>query len=278
MDYSNLFKEAAIGDTYNIKEEMKLIEQYQTTSDPFVLRQLKNIYKGVITRAEMSSPKYGLDSSAVSELSLKFFIIALRTYRKSKSGGSKPSTYIYDTIRKKFQTENYKRQDITRKRDDLARESHDVYNAKVKLELEDRHIDPLSIQQTIMSMKRKSDYKPISISNITRIEDLDRTEYSGGMLTSGDTGEQVRFEDVSNVDRTSGEELLNKEVKIKRLNKAINQLSPTEANIFKDKHGFGGHDKLERWDLLALNNNLPSVYMVKKIYAGAASKIRNLIE
>ena len=65
---------------------------------------------------------------------------------------------------------------------------------------------------------------------------------------------------------------------MKRLKKAINQLSPTEANIFKDRHGFGGHDKLERWNLLAINNNLQSVYMAKKLYDTAAAKVKSLIE
>jgi hypothetical protein len=274
-DYSEIFKEAAVGqEDYNIAEEIKLIKEYQRTGDRIALRKLRDIYRGTIQSVTSSAPKYGVDQASVPSLALNFFIQAIKSYDETKTAGAKPSTFIHGTMYKLFQKENYKYQDTSRKSEQLARESHDVYNAKVKLELEGKFVDPLSIRQAVKQMKGKD----IALNNINRIEALNRTEYSGGVTTSGETGEVLKFEDLSNVDDTDADKIFRDSVMMKRIGNAINKLSPTEANIFKDMHGFGGHEKIDRLDLLALNNNLTSRYMAKKIYNNAASKIKNLIE
>ncbi len=258
---------------FDVENEKALIKQYQSTNDVAlknsILKKMSKIHRGTIIYAMQSATGYALSAEAKNVIALKTFKEAMDKYDPSK--GSQPASFFTESIKREVGRENYKGTNET-----FMAEGHNILNqnvhtVKTQFELEgNKNPSPFDIQQRIEKLYNKK----ADVKDIERVGNLTRRDLSGNMQ-SEDNGETITFEDVYNTMKVTPQNVLNSRINDTRLDNAMKNLSPLERDVFTDRKGIMGKGKESAWMGVAVNNNLKSEYMAKKIYQQAELKIRS---
>jgi len=260
---------------YDTDKEKDLIKRYKDTKDPFLFTKILYEFKPVIDTAIRKSGNQDVgDSAAVRGRAYEAVKSAVESYNPNMN--RKPSSHIHDTIYYALKKAGYRAQNEARMGEQDTIDSGYINIAENVLKREHTPINTVSILNEVTKMKGSKGLKKITTDQIERVKGMQRRSLSGGRIVSGE-GEDIRLEDIFNTGGTRTTDIVEDEYDKDIVQGFLARLSPTERGVVKDRHGLGPNTQPEMsWNYVALNNNLSSSYMAKRVYADAIRKLKDM--
>ena len=254
LDYSipktASFQELTFDDVLDdqVKKELLLIQRVQKKNDPFAMRQLISMYRGMLTNAINKCPATSaVGYEVVNTYAVNSLKGAINRYQLENYKTAKPVTYFTGSVDKELKklTNSSKRSTSVRMSDGLndMKPIIGVSQQTLRSQL-GREPSPQEIMD-YAKHEMKAGGSGLTVDKIERIMHYETKELSGSrMVTSenADAAESITFEEVFGGNRVSTEEEYNKQLDEEKLITEIQAFTPDKQKrrFLMQMLGIGG--------------------------------------